>query len=109
MQARSQEVRPGGGGSINTSESIYPEAQIRERWGGGREVRQVPLAFSGPNTKRETPSGLMHTVTRRGGSQASNRGGGGKFPLAMGLIRAYTYRSLNYLHVYMYGNVWYKW
>ena len=39
MQARSQEVRPGGGGggggSINTSESIYPGAQIRERWGGG--------------------------------------------------------------------------
>ena len=65
MQARSQEVRPGGGGggggeSINTSESIYPGAQIRERWGGGREVRQVSLAFSGPNTKRETPSGLMH-------------------------------------------------
>ena len=44
----------------------------------GREVRQVPLAFSGPNTKRETPSGLMHFYTiRRGGSQASNGGGGG--------------------------------
>ena len=30
--------------------------------GGGRggKVRQVPLTFSGPNTKRETPSGLMH-------------------------------------------------
>ena len=28
--------------------------------GGGGEVRQVPLAFSGPNTKSETPSGLMH-------------------------------------------------
>ena len=53
----------GGGGSINTSESIYPGAQVRERWGGGGgggEVRQVPLTFSGPNTKRETPSGLMH-------------------------------------------------
>ena len=24
-----------GGGSINTSESIYPGAQIRERWEGG--------------------------------------------------------------------------
>ena len=38
-QARSQEVRRGegggGGGSINTSESIYPGAQIRERGGGG--------------------------------------------------------------------------
>ena len=34
-QARSQEVRRGGGGSINTSECIYPGAQIRERWGGG--------------------------------------------------------------------------
>ena len=37
-QARSQEVRRGGGGggvSINTSESIYPGAQIRERWEGG--------------------------------------------------------------------------
>ena len=54
-----QEVRRGGGGSINTSESIYPGAQIRERGGGG-EVRQVSLAFSGPNTKSETPSGLMH-------------------------------------------------
>ena len=53
-----QEVRRGGGGSINTSESIYPGAQIRER--GGEEVRQVSLAFSGPNTKSETPSGLMH-------------------------------------------------
>ena len=56
----------GGGESINTSESIYSGAQIRERWGegggGGRggKVRQVPLTFSGPNTKRETPSGLMH-------------------------------------------------
>ena len=30
-----QEVRRGGGGSINTSESIYPGAQIRERGGGG--------------------------------------------------------------------------
>ena len=49
-----QEVRRGGGGSIN---SIYPGAQIRERGGG---VRQVSLAFSGPNTKSETPSGLMH-------------------------------------------------
>ena len=60
-----QEVRRGGGGSINTSESIYPGAQIRERGGGGGgggggEVRQVSLAFSGPNTKSETPSGLMH-------------------------------------------------
>ena len=52
-----QEVRRGGGGSIN---SIYPGAQIRERGGGGEEVRQVSLAFSGPNTKSETPSGLMH-------------------------------------------------
>ena len=50
-----QEVRRGGGRSIN---SIYPGAQIRER--GGEEVRQVSLAFSGPNTKSETPSGLMH-------------------------------------------------
>ena len=32
-QARSQEVRRGG--SINTSESIYPGGQIRERGGGG--------------------------------------------------------------------------
>ena len=57
----------GAGGSINTSESIYPGGQIRERGGGGgggggrgREVRQVPLAFIGPNTKSETPSGLMY-------------------------------------------------
>ena len=50
-QARSQEVRwvggGGGGGGIDYES-------------GGREVRQVPLAFSGPNTQSETPLGLMH-------------------------------------------------
>ena len=36
-----QEVRRGGGGSINTSESIYPGAQIRERGGGGGGGKSV--------------------------------------------------------------------
>ena len=59
MQACSQEVSGGGGGD----RLILLKAFIRGpkyESGGGREVRQVPLAFSGPNTKRETPSGLMH-------------------------------------------------
>ena len=64
--------RGGGGGEDRL---ILLKAFIRgakyESGGRGREVRQVPLAFSGPNTKSETPSGLM------------------KY-LAMGLIRAYT-------------------
>ena len=63
-QARSQEVRRGGGGGGGGGggillKTIYPGGQIRERGGGGREIR--PLAFSGPNTKSETPSGLMHS------------------------------------------------
>ena len=53
------------GGSINTSESIYPGAKYDRGGGGGgggerREVRQVPLAFSGPNTKSETHSALFY-------------------------------------------------
>ena len=51
---------------------------------GGREVRQVPLAFSGPNTKRETPSGLMHfykyhnyTVEEAEVKHRTGEGGGG--------------------------------
>ena len=40
-QARSQEVRRGG--SINTSESIYPGGQIRERGGG----KSVPSRLAG--------------------------------------------------------------
>ena len=59
----------------------------------GREVRQVPIAFSGPNTKRETPSGLMHFYTIRKSSIERGRRGGGNPPLDMGLIRAYTYSS----------------
>ena len=55
--------RGGGGGGDRL---ILLKAFIRgpkyESGGGvgGGEVRQVPLTFSGPNTKRETPSGLMH-------------------------------------------------
>ena len=39
----------GGGESINTSESIYSGAQIRERWGGG-----------GGGGGGESPSGSPH-------------------------------------------------
>ena len=111
MQARSQEVRRGGGGggggggeSINTSESIIrgPKYESGE---GGKSVR-FPSRLAGQIRKERHLRAqciFISTVTRRGGSQASNGGGGGgggNPPLAMGLIRAYTYRSLDYLHVW---------
>ena len=46
-QARSQEVRRGG--SINTSESIYPGGQIRERGGGGGRGREGGKSVRSPS------------------------------------------------------------
>ena len=52
----------GGGGGGGGDRLILLKAFIRgpKYESGEGEARQVPLSFGGPNTKRETPSGLMH-------------------------------------------------
>ena len=50
----------GGGDRLILHKAFICGGQIRGEWEGEGSPSGPPIAFSGPNTKRETPSGLMH-------------------------------------------------